>query len=110
VYDQKSDLLYVSISQIFSIWFIPFYHANIDLVTVLKLRRNPKNGKYYIKDQHHLYQIDDVARLVLPWVGAPVVIAWQYVGALLSVLGAVALWPVLWVKQRRAEVLREKGL
>jgi hypothetical protein len=37
VFDQRTNLLYIKISQVFSIWFIPFHHAPVTLVTVLHL-------------------------------------------------------------------------
>ncbi|KAM7218566.1 hypothetical protein V8F06_006030 [Rhypophila decipiens] len=37
VFDQRSNLLYLTIHQVFSIWFIPFYKAPVKLVTVLHL-------------------------------------------------------------------------
>lgn len=37
VFDQRTCQLYMTISQVFSIWFIPFYKAPVRLITVLQL-------------------------------------------------------------------------
>ncbi|KAK4032451.1 hypothetical protein C8A01DRAFT_41108 [Parachaetomium inaequale] len=37
VHDERANLIYLTIFQIFSIWFIPFYRAPVRLVTVLHL-------------------------------------------------------------------------
>lgn len=37
VYDERANLLYLTIFQVFSIWFIPFHRAPVRLVTVLHL-------------------------------------------------------------------------
>lgn len=47
VFDQRSSLLYLTISQVFSVWFIPFHKAPVRLVTVLHLV--PSNQQH----QHH---------------------------------------------------------
>jgi len=41
VYDERANIIYLSIFQIFSIWFIPFYRAPVRLVTVLHLTHLP---------------------------------------------------------------------
>lgn len=41
VFDQRANLLYVKISQVFSIWLIPFHRAPVSLVTVLHLTPAP---------------------------------------------------------------------
>ncbi|GAB1318960.1 Putative flavin-binding monooxygenase-like protein [Madurella fahalii] len=41
VFDQRTNLLYVKISQVFSIWLIPFHRAPVSLVTVLHLAPAP---------------------------------------------------------------------
>jgi hypothetical protein len=37
VFDQRANLLYVSLSQTFSIWFLPFHKSPVRLVTLLHL-------------------------------------------------------------------------
>jgi hypothetical protein len=41
VFDQRTNLLYVKISQVFSIWLIPFHRAPVSLVSVLHLVPSP---------------------------------------------------------------------
>ncbi|KXX74128.1 hypothetical protein MMYC01_208953 [Madurella mycetomatis] len=41
VFDQRTNLLYVKISQVFSIWLIPFHRAPVSFVTVLHLDPAP---------------------------------------------------------------------
>ncbi|KAL9105424.1 MAG: hypothetical protein Q9227_009385 [Pyrenula ochraceoflavens] len=43
-FDKQNLLLYVTIHQVFAIWFIPFYRAPVTLTTVLQLTTTPGNG------------------------------------------------------------------
>ncbi|KAF2477971.1 uncharacterized protein BDR25DRAFT_179543, partial [Lindgomyces ingoldianus] len=92
-FDEPNLLLYVNISQVFRIWFIPFYRAPVSLVTVLQLNHNKGNGLYYIHSQNDLYQVDQFVKFVAPggWV---IVWMWQFLATLFCLLGAAALWPV----------------
>ncbi|KAM7204504.1 hypothetical protein V8F20_003620 [Naviculisporaceae sp. PSN 640] len=51
VFDQRSSLLYLTISQVFSIWFIPFYKAPVRLVTVLHLVPSNNNNNQQQDEQ-----------------------------------------------------------
>ncbi|KAF2799443.1 hypothetical protein K505DRAFT_62869 [Melanomma pulvis-pyrius CBS 109.77] len=104
-FDEVNLLLYVSISQIFRIWVLPFYRAPVSLVTVLKLQHNKNNDRYYIESQNDLYQVDQFVKFVAPggWV---LVWLWQFWATIFCVLGAVALWPVSVVEERAAEKSR----
>ncbi|KAF2739418.1 hypothetical protein EJ04DRAFT_484221 [Polyplosphaeria fusca] len=97
-FDKPNLLLYVTISQIFRIWLVPFYRAPVKLVTVLELRHNKGDGKYYITSQNDLYQVDQFVKFVAPggWV---LVWLWQFWATLFCLLGAVALWPVSVVEE-----------
>ncbi|KAK3294801.1 uncharacterized protein B0H64DRAFT_401613 [Chaetomium fimeti] len=44
VYDERCSLLYLTIFQVFSLWFIPFHRAPVRLVTVLHLTPAPTTG------------------------------------------------------------------
>ncbi|KOS22205.1 hypothetical protein ESCO_001475 [Escovopsis weberi] len=47
VFDDRTGLLYLSIHQIFSLWFLPFHKADVQLVTVLHLvRRASPNAEH----------------------------------------------------------------
>ncbi|WPH01927.1 Hypothetical protein R9X50_00478100 [Acrodontium crateriforme] len=102
-FDKTNLLLYVTISQVFSIWLIPFYRAPVTLTTVLQLHKPPHTSKYYIQSQNDLYQVDQFVRFVAPWgIGSTLVILWHLVATFFCVLGAVLFVPVTWVEQRRA--------
>ena len=93
-FDQPNNLLYVGISQRFSIWFIPLHHSDVRLVTVLELERQKGDGKYYIKKQNDLYQTDQFIKFVLPYGGPVLVWLWQTVATLICFLLALLFWPV----------------
>ncbi|KAJ4300324.1 hypothetical protein N0V88_002997 [Collariella sp. IMI 366227] len=40
-FDERANLIYLKIFQVFSIWLIPFYRAPVNLVTVLHLTSKP---------------------------------------------------------------------
>ncbi|PTB66144.1 hypothetical protein BBK36DRAFT_1168769 [Trichoderma citrinoviride] len=57
VFDQRTNTLYVSIRQTFSIWFIPLHSANVKLLSVLRLAQGSSSEpgqlsppKYYAAD------------------------------------------------------------
>ncbi|KAF2267400.1 hypothetical protein CC78DRAFT_490255 [Lojkania enalia] len=97
-FDKTNLLLYVTVSQIFRIWVIPFYYAPVKLVTVLELEHNKSNGKYYIDSQNDLYQVDEFVKFVAPggWV---LVRLWQFWATIFCFLGAVTLLPVSAVEE-----------
>lgn len=96
-FDQDNLKLYVTISQIFSIFIIPFYLAPVSLTTVLTLTTDPneyrgykdfeKTGrqlqhsdhsseetrydgettKYWISSQEDLYQTTEFVKFILPF-------------------------------------------
>ncbi|ROT40698.1 hypothetical protein SODALDRAFT_330439 [Sodiomyces alkalinus F11] len=41
VHDEKSDLLFLHIRQIFTFFFFPLYHADVSLITLLRLEQRP---------------------------------------------------------------------
>ncbi|KAJ4303293.1 hypothetical protein N0V90_002186 [Kalmusia sp. IMI 367209] len=97
-YDESNLLLYVNITQVFGIWVIPFHRARVNLTTVLKLRRNRGDGKYYIQSQNDLYQTDEFVKFLIPpsWI---IVWLWQFWATAFCLLGAAALWPITWAEQ-----------
>ncbi|RMY76489.1 hypothetical protein D0863_01911 [Hortaea werneckii] len=66
-YDEANLILYLTITQTFAIWFIPFHRSPVTLTTVLHLTRSPSSKKYLIKSQNDLYQVDQFVRFFLPW-------------------------------------------
>ncbi|KAK3688501.1 hypothetical protein B0T22DRAFT_440039 [Podospora appendiculata] len=57
VFDQRASLLYLTIAQTFSIWFLPFHKAPVRLVSVLHLeqqRQQSTNGTHTpLPNGHH---------------------------------------------------------
>lgn len=103
-YDASNLTLYVDISQVFDVWFVPFYRAPVNLVTVLKLTRLPNSSKYYIASQNDLYQTNELVRFVAPWgIGVTAILIWHFVATLFCVLLAWLGTPVTWAEQRYAD-------
>ncbi|KAF2723710.1 hypothetical protein K431DRAFT_282803 [Polychaeton citri CBS 116435] len=103
-YSSKSDTLYVSISQDFRIWLVPFYTAPVSLTTVLQLEQSPETGKYLIREQNDLYQVDQFVRFVLPWgIGVFGVLLWHFWATAACVLGAIIFAPLTWLEESQAK-------
>ncbi|KAF1949279.1 hypothetical protein CC80DRAFT_510657 [Byssothecium circinans] len=98
-YDEPNLLLYVNISQVFSIWIIPFYRAPVNLTSVLKLEHSRSDDKYYISSQNDLYQVDEFVKFVVPpgWI---LVWLWHFWATFFCLLGAFVLQPITWAEQR----------
>ena len=109
-YDQTNLVLYLNISQVFSLWFVPFHHANVTLITELHLTRPPNSRKYYITAQNDLYQNDQLIRFMAPFGLAEFFIhMWQYSSTMLCVLGAFLLAPATKFQQSVMERREENG-
>lgn len=94
-FDKKNLLLYVTLSQVFRIWFIPFHCAPVDLTSVLTLHHNQSDNKYYIAQQNDLYQTDQFIRFIPFLPGSSLfVLLWQVIATAFCVLGAICLWPL----------------
>lgn len=101
-FDRTNNIMYVTISQRFAIWFIPFYVANVRLVSVLHLHQyqqqsgagvnGSNNGqgdnqdggapmvpvtRYRIGRQEDHYQVNEWLKFILPGLGAPIWAIWQ---------------------------------
>ncbi|KAK1766879.1 hypothetical protein QBC33DRAFT_92210 [Phialemonium atrogriseum] len=101
-FDRTNNIMYVTISQRFAIWFIPFYVANVRLVSVLHLHQyqqqsgasvngnnngqgdNQDGGapmvpvtRYRIGRQEDQYQINEWLKFILPGLGSPIWAIWQ---------------------------------
>ncbi|VUC21989.1 unnamed protein product [Clonostachys rosea] len=121
VFDQRSGNLYVSMRQTFAVWFIPFYKAQVKLVSVLHLTqrtswapeetvtrralaesREPaalagpgrERARYYISSQEDLYTINDCIRFLVPGVGPLLWCLWQLYSTLLCVVGSLVFMPL----------------
>jgi len=107
-FDEKNLKLYVHMSQIFSIWVVPFHVAPVTLTTVLDLTTDapqsnaPTNGDrtlYYITKQEDLYQSSEFVKFVVPHVGHWLVTIWHLIATLFCVMGVTLLWPMLWLEE-----------
>ncbi|KAF9977336.1 hypothetical protein BGZ73_006377 [Actinomortierella ambigua] len=65
-YDASLMWLYVNISQLFSLWMVPFFDSPITLVVVLKLQQNPSTHRYHILAQEDHIPPREVAKLFVP--------------------------------------------
>jgi hypothetical protein len=108
-YNQSSQILFVEIRQIFSIFFVPFYKSHVHLTTKLHLSQDPTNSRFYIKGQEDLYQSNEVVKFFWPG-GATVVWFWQVFATLMCILGALLFAPITWMEQRlSAKTNGDKG-
>lgn len=64
-FDAQHRVLYVSATQSFAIWFVPFYNVRVSLVTVLSLRRAV--DVWRVERQQDEYQVGEWVRFVLPF-------------------------------------------
>lgn len=128
-FDQDNLKLYVTISQIFSIFVIPFYTAPVTLTTVLTLTTDPSeyrgyldfehrdhddqsseetkvNGektRYWISSQDDLYQTSEFVKFILPFgIGVFLVFVWHVMATAGCVLGSALLYPVTWAEEKFA--------
>lgn len=98
VLDRKTLRLYVSMSQVFSLFIIPFYSAKVPLITVLRLVKE-EDDRFYISAQEDYYEPEDFVKFVLPgahWLLQMV----QWLTAAVCVLCAMLLAPPLKVVQK----------
>jgi hypothetical protein len=115
-YDSQNLILYLNITQIFSIWLIPFHHANVTLTTELHLTRPPNSRKYYISAQNDLYQNDQLIRFFMPFgLGELSMHMWQYSSTMMCVFGAFLLAPATrlqqsWLEEREGNGRRNGGV
>jgi hypothetical protein len=107
-YNQKSQILFIEIHQIFSLFFIPswLYKSDVHLTTKLHLAHlpspsDPGSYKYYITCQEDLYQTNEWVKFFWPG-GATIIWCAQLFATFVCIVGALALAPVTWFEQRHA--------
>ncbi|KAJ5884657.1 hypothetical protein N7495_009167 [Penicillium taxi] len=112
-FDENNLKLYVDMSQVFSIWLVPFHVAPVSLTTVLNLTTDPShsdashsdaptngdNTLYYITKQQDLYQTSEFVKFLLPHVGHWLVLGWQLIASLFCLFGVTLFWPILWLEE-----------
>ncbi|KAJ5745012.1 hypothetical protein N7533_009882 [Penicillium manginii] len=108
-FDENNLKLYIHMSQIFTIWIVPFHVAPVTLTTVLDLTTDasktnaPTNGDrtlYYIAKQEDLYQTSEFVKFVIPHIGNWIVIIWHLIATFFCLLGVTILWPMLWLEEK----------
>jgi len=103
-------ILYLNITQLFSLWFVPFHHANVNLTTELQLTRPPNSSKYYITAQNDLYQNDQLLRFMAPFGVAELFVhLWQYSSTMMCLLGAFLLAPATRLQQNYIDRTEANG-
>ncbi|KAI1481531.1 hypothetical protein K445DRAFT_153106 [Daldinia sp. EC12] len=126
-FDKNKNLLYVTIRQTFTLWFVPFslWQANVKLVTVLELQRlstdkshkpllgeapipvnddlrlTPQPPKlYFIKGQQDHYQVEDFLKFIAPWGASLLWMAWQLYATFICAIGVIFLrFPIAWFQK-----------
>ncbi|KAI5925395.1 hypothetical protein F4810DRAFT_660308 [Camillea tinctor] len=110
-FDKNNNLLYVTIRQAFTLWFVPFnlWRANVKLVTVLELEHLPVSGDdfaierarlYFIKGQEDHYQTSEFVKFIAPWGASLIWIAWQLLATLVCAVCTVIFRPVTSFRER----------
>lgn len=96
--DQKTQRLYVSMAQTFSLFIIPFYSAKVPLITVLRLVKED-DDRFYISAQEDYYEPEDFVKFFLPGAHWLLQIV-QWFTVAICVLCALLLAPPLKVAQK----------
>lgn len=97
-FNQPSNILFVEMHQVFSLFFVPFYKSRVHLTTKIYLVQSEDDNKYYIKGQEDLYQLNEVVKFFWPG-GATIIWLWQLFATGLCILGALCLAPITWIEQ-----------
>ncbi|KAI0432543.1 hypothetical protein F5Y09DRAFT_140661 [Xylaria sp. FL1042] len=126
-FDKRTNSLYATIRQTFTIWIVPFslWQANVQLVCLLDLvclpvdeNKQPllshdqsarKNGyanaaspkkRYFIRGQQDHYQTNDMLKFIAPLGASAICFLWQLFATFLSAVGVAFLWPVTSIYER----------
>lgn len=125
-FDSRTNSLYATIRQTFTIWLVPFdlWQANVRLVCLLKLAHLPvdenkqpllqneseqidhnentatPSKRYFIRGQEDHYQINDALKFILPLGASPLYYVWQLLATFLCAIGVALLWPVTSIYER----------
>ncbi|KAI1275347.1 hypothetical protein F5Y07DRAFT_182135 [Xylaria sp. FL0933] len=126
-FDKRTNSLYATIRQTFTIWIVPFslWQANVQLVCLLDLVDLPvdenkqpllsngqserKNGyanavatkrRYFIRGQQDHYQTNDMLKFIAPFGASALCFLWQLFATFLSAVGVALLWPVTSIYER----------
>ncbi|RYP54660.1 hypothetical protein DL768_000596 [Monosporascus sp. mg162] len=125
VFDRRASLLYLTMRQTFTLWFVPFdlwQAKDVKLVTVLELallpvgedgrplslsraaaaddghrQQDQDRSRFFIRGQEDHYHVEEWLKFIAPWGGNLLWIAGQLFATLVCAVG-VALWPVTLVR------------
>ncbi|RHZ62566.1 uncharacterized protein CDV56_108084 [Aspergillus thermomutatus] len=121
-YDENHLTLYITLSQIFSIWLVPFHVSPVKLTSVINLTTNAGGQKpltngdrtlHYIAKQEDLYQVSEWIKFLVPHVGHLFVLAFQSFATLFCIVGVAIFYPIMWLEERRVipyKMLRKGNL
>ncbi|KAI8944920.1 hypothetical protein F4801DRAFT_570102 [Xylaria longipes] len=129
-FDRRTNSLYATIRQTFTIWIVPFslWQAKVKLVCLLELAHLPvdknkqplvlKNGfteknrdnntssvsekRYFIRGQQDHYQTNEMLKFVAPFGASVLVYIWQLFATFFCVVGTAFLWPVTSIYERNS--------
>ncbi|KAI0553463.1 hypothetical protein F4679DRAFT_472840 [Xylaria curta] len=130
-FDWKTNSLYATIRQTFTIWIVPFslWQANVKLVCLLELAHLPvdktkqplviENGfteknrnnnvtngvsekRYFIRGQQDHYQTNDMVNFVAPFGSYTFIYLLQLFATFLCAVGAASLWPVTSIYEEKS--------
>lgn len=118
--DQQHNLLYLTMRQVFTLWFVPFnlWQTSVKLVTVLELAHlpvddegRPADGnaiippgdktaryRYYIRGQEDNYQMTEWLKFIAPWGGHLIWYFGQLVSTLVCTLCVILFWPLTFLE------------
>ncbi|KAI1419401.1 hypothetical protein F5Y12DRAFT_259811 [Xylaria sp. FL1777] len=127
-FDRRTNSLYATIRQTFTIWIVPFslWQANVRLVCLLNLAYLPVDEnkqpllsqgesarnddgenktispekRYFIRGQQDHYQVNDMLKFIAPFGASLLYYLWQLFATFLSAVGVAVLWPVTSVYER----------
>ncbi len=127
-FDRRTNSLYATIRQTFTVWIVPFslWQANVQLVCLLNLAHLPvdenkqpllsqgdsshTNGdknittsperRYFIRGQQDHYQLNDILKFIAPLGASTLYYLLQLFATFLSAVGVALLWPVTSVYER----------
>jgi len=105
---KEASIMFISIHQIFAIWFVPFYEANVHLTTKLQLQQL-SDKKHYIKLQEDLYQVNDLIKFFVPFGASALVWVFQVLATFVCTLGALIFAPFTWYQQETMDPRVEKA-
>ncbi|RYP78602.1 hypothetical protein DL769_003163 [Monosporascus sp. CRB-8-3] len=134
-FDQRASLLYLTMRQTFTLWFVPFdlwQAKDVKLVTVLELallpvdedgrplsraaapltaadgdhrRQQQDRSRFFVRGQEDHYHVEEWLKFIAPWACSLLWMAGQLFSTLVCAVG-VALWPFTLVRAIKRKQLQ----